>query len=73
MHTSTKWLLGEIAGIGLVITLLNIAGHPQVLALSVAQTAPHRRRNSLSSASADKVEGHVVHWWACKRHNLSDR
>ena len=31
MHTSTKWLLGEISGIGIVITLLNIAGHPQFL------------------------------------------
>ena len=31
MHTSTRWLLGEIAFIGVAITLLNIAGHPQFL------------------------------------------
>ena len=31
MHTSTKWLLGEIAIIGVIITLLNITGHPQFL------------------------------------------
>ncbi len=31
MHTSTKWLLSEVALIGVAITLLNIAGHPQFL------------------------------------------
>ena len=31
MHTSTKWLLGEIVVISIVITLLNILGHPQFL------------------------------------------
>jgi hypothetical protein len=31
MHTSTKWLLGEIVAISIVITLLNILGHPQFL------------------------------------------
>ena len=31
MHTSTKWLFGEIVVIGVVITLLNIAGQPQFL------------------------------------------
>src|SRR3712207_6168766 len=31
MHTSTKWLLGEIVGISIIITLLNILGHPLFL------------------------------------------
>ena len=31
VHASTKWLLGEVAIIGVVITVLNIAGHPQFL------------------------------------------
>ena len=31
MHISSKWLLAEIVGIGAVIVLLNIAGHPQLL------------------------------------------
>ncbi len=31
MHTSIKWLLGEIAAIGVIIAALNIAGHPQFL------------------------------------------
>jgi uncharacterized membrane protein len=35
MHTSTKVLLGEIAAIAVVITLLNIAGQPQFLPYSV--------------------------------------
>ena len=31
LHTSTKWLIGELIVIGIVITLLNIAGHPLLL------------------------------------------
>jgi len=31
MHTSSKWLLGEIVLIGVAITLFNIAGQPQFL------------------------------------------
>src|SRR3712207_5607052 len=31
MHRSTKWLLGEVTIIGVVIAVLNIAGHPQFL------------------------------------------
>lgn len=31
IHTSTKWLIGEIVIISVVITLLNIAGYPQLL------------------------------------------
>jgi uncharacterized membrane protein len=31
MHASTKWLLGEIIAIGAIMTLLNVAGHPQFL------------------------------------------
>jgi uncharacterized membrane protein len=35
MHTSTKWLLGEIVVIAIIIALLNIAGHPQFLPYQV--------------------------------------
>jgi uncharacterized membrane protein len=31
MHTSTKWLIGEIVVISVIITLLNIVGHPLLL------------------------------------------
>jgi uncharacterized membrane protein len=31
LHTSTKWLIGQIVAISLVITLLNVLGHPQFL------------------------------------------
>ena len=31
MHTSSKWLLGEIISIAILIILLNIAGQPQFL------------------------------------------
>ena len=31
MHTSTKWLIGEIVVVSILITLLNIAGNPMFL------------------------------------------
>ena len=52
MHTSTKWLLGEISGIGIVITLLNIAGHPQFL--------PYQWHKLLHIAGAILFLGNIV-------------
>ncbi len=52
MHTSTKWLLGEIAIIGVAITLLNIAGHPQFL--------PYQWHKLLHIAGAILFLGNII-------------
>ncbi len=52
MHTSTKWLLGEIAIIGVIITLLNITGHPQFL--------PYQWHKLLHIAGAILFLGNII-------------
>ncbi len=52
MHRSTKWLLGEIAIIGVVIAVLNIAGHPQFL--------PYQWHKLLHIAGAVLFLGNII-------------